>query len=178
MELRLELPDAKYRVIYADPPYAYNDQADAGAVQSGGAAHQYPTMSFDALSALDVGGIAEPDAVLCMWVPVPMAREAFSVVEAWGFSYRTEFIWDKVKHNMGHYSSVRHEKLYICGRGDCVPHGPTLHDSVQVIERTGHSEKPERFREIIDDLYPVGRRIELFARKTPPAPWEAWGNEL
>jgi N6-adenosine-specific RNA methylase IME4 len=51
-------------------------------------------------------------------------------------------------------------------------------DSVQVIERTGHSEKPERFRELIDELYPTGKRVELFARTPPPPPWEGWGNEL
>ena len=78
---------------------------------------------------------------------------------------------------LGHYNSVRHEFLLICGRGSCAPTKPTLYDSVQVIERTGHSEKPERFREIIDELYPEGRRLELFARREPPAPWERWGNE-
>ena len=178
LEQRVSLPDAKYRVISADPPWSYNDKADAGSVQSGGAAHHYPTMSIQKLCDLPVQDICEPDAVLFLWVTSPLLEDAFAVIKAWAFTYRASFVWDKVKHNMGHYNSVRHEFLLVCGRGSCAPKKPTLYDSVQVIERTGHSEKPERFREIIDEIYPTGRRIELFARKQPPAPWEGWGNEL
>ena len=100
------------------------------------------------------------------------------MIDAWGFKYRATFVWDKVKHNMGHYNSVRHEFLLICGRGSCAPTKPKLHDSVQVIERTGHSQKPEEFRAIIDQMYPLGRRVELFARRQPPQPWDSFGNEL
>lgn len=177
LEKRIALPDAKFFIVYADPPWSYNDKADAGAVQGKGAGHHYPTMSIQELCELPVEGICEPDAVLFLWVTSPLLAECFAVIKAWGFTYRACFVWDKVKHNMGHYNSVRHELLLICGRGSCAPKNPTLRDSVQVIERTGHSEKPEDFRAIIDDLYPTGRRVELFARGTPPAPWEGWGNE-
>jgi len=176
-ETRISLPDAKYRVIYADPPWNYNDKADAGAVQAGGAEKYYPVLSIKDLCALDVNGICDQDCVLFMWTTSPLLVECAPVIKAWGFRYRASFVWDKVKHNMGHYNSVRHEFLLICGRGSCAPTKPTLYDSVQVIERTGHSEKPERFRAIIDELYPEGRRLELFARREPPAPWERWGNE-
>ena len=157
LDTRLALPDAKFRLLCGDPPWPYTDKADAGSVQSQGAAHKYPTMSIEELCALDVGSLAEPDALLFLWVTSPLLEDAFPVIRAWVFRYRASFVWDKVKHNMGHYNynSVRHELLLICGRGHCVPRNPTLHDSVQVIERTGHSEKPERFREIIDELYPV-----------------------
>jgi N6-adenosine-specific RNA methylase IME4 len=113
-----------------------------------------------------------------------MLAESLRVVEAWGFKYAASFIWDKVKHNMGHYNSVRHELLLICTRGSCTPDNPKLYDSVQVIERSDkHSEKPEDFRSIIDDLYPPkanGRneRIELFPREKPPKHWDFWGNEV
>ena len=86
-------------------------------------------------------------------------------------------IWDKVKHNMGHYNSVRHEFLLVCTRGSCQPDERKLFDSVQTIERTEHSKKPEEFRQIIDTIYPYGSRIELFARR-PSEGWEAWGNEF
>jgi N6-adenosine-specific RNA methylase IME4 len=176
--VRLALPDAKFRVVYADPPWSYRDTADAGAVQSGGAAMQYPTMSIEALCDLKVRDICDEDSVLFLWVTVPLLFECQPVIAAWGFSYRTHLVWDKVKHNHGHYTSVRHECLLVCVRGSGVPDVPTQHDSVQVIERTGHSEKPERFRELIDELYPTGKRVELFARTPPPSPWEGWGNEL
>ena len=99
------------------------------------------------------------------------------LAKAWGFTYKAAFIWDKVKHNMGHYNSVRHELLLICTKGSCTPQHVKLFDSVQTIERTKHSEKPEAFREIIDTLYPHGPRIELFARKSVKG-WAAFGNQV
>jgi N6-adenosine-specific RNA methylase IME4 len=87
-------------------------------------------------------------------------------------------VWDKVKHNFGHYNSVRQELLLICTRGSCTPDVKELVDSVQTIERsTKHSEKPEEFRRIIDTLYPKGPRVELFARAKHEG-WDSWGNEV
>ena len=77
---------------------------------------------------------------------------------------------------MGHYNSVRHELLLVCTRGSCLPDVAKLFDSVQSIERTAHSAKPEEFRQIIDTVYPYGERIELFARRHV-AGWAAWGLE-
>jgi N6-adenosine-specific RNA methylase IME4 len=99
------------------------------------------------------------------------------VIRAWGFTYKAAFIWDKIKHNMGHYNSVRHELLLICTRGSCQPDVQTLFDSVQSIERTRHSAKPAEFRTIIDTIYPHGPRLELFARTTAEG-WDAHGNQV
>ena len=66
--------------------------------------------------------------------------------------------------------------MLIAGHGKSTPDVKELHDSVISIERTGHSEKPEYFRELIDKLYPSGNRIELFARKKAKG-WETWGAE-
>jgi len=128
------------------------------------------------LCALDVRGLAADDAVLFLWATSPLIEQAFTVMHAWGFTYKAMFIWDKVKHNFGHYNSVRHELLLLCTKGSCVPDEQKLFDSVQSIERTEHSTKPEEFRQIIDTLYTHGRRIELFARRQTPG-WEVWGNE-
>jgi len=178
VQQRVALPDAKVRIVYADPPWKYNDKAEAGSVQAGGALRHYPVMSIEKLCALPVRDRCEKDAVLFLWVTSPLLFECAPVIKAWGFTYRASFVWDKVAHNMGHYNSVRHEFLLICGRGDCVPDSKKLIDSVQSIERTAHSEKPEVFREIIDALYTRGKRMELFARRQPPKPWIAWGNEV
>ena len=100
------------------------------------------------------------------------------MIEAWGFEYKTSFVWDKVKHNFGYYNSVRHELLLICGRGSSTPDISRLFDSIQTIERSNnHSEKPEEFRLIIDTLYTHGRKIELFARKSIDG-WDTWGAEV
>ena len=170
------LPTAKYRVIYADPPWSYNDKCDAGSVQSGGAEKHYPSMTIAELCALPIKSIVEPDAVLFLWVTSPLLFECAPIIEAWGFKYKTSFVWDKVKHNMGHYNSVRHEFLLICTRGSCTPDVVKLFDSVQSIERTKHSAKPAEFREIIETLYPHGKRLELFARESNKG-WEVYGNQ-
>jgi N6-adenosine-specific RNA methylase IME4 len=167
--------DGIYRVIYADPPWQYNaDFMD----KYGHAKSHYSTMSIDELCDLPVADIRAEDCVLFMWTTSPKLEQAFQVIRAWGFKYKTSFVWDKVKHNFGYYNSVRHEFLLIAGRGRSTPDVKKLHDSVISIERSNkHSEKPEYFRELIDKLYPNGNRIELFARESVTG-WETWGAEL
>ena len=163
--------DKKYRVIYADPPWEYNDKQDTSKL--GGAVKYYPTMPLDEICSLPVP--AEDNAVLFLWTTSPMLEDAFKVVNAWGFKYKSSFIWDKVSHVMGHYNSVRHEFLLICVRGSCIPDVKKLFDSVVSIERTEHSKKPKEFREMIDTLYPIGERLEMFARESSDG-WDVWGN--
>lgn len=167
--------EGKYRIIYADPPWQYNDKRDGNTT---GAEDHYPTMSIQELCELPVKELADENAVLFLWVTSPMLEECFEVIKTWGFKYKTSFVWDKVKHNMGHYNSVRHELLLVCTKGSCLPDNNKLFDSVVSIERSDkHSEKPEYFREIIDTLYPYGKRIELFARKKADG-WDVWGNQI
>lgn len=176
----LELPTGQYRVLYADPPWKYGDaQAVKGdyGTGTGAATSHYPAMSLSELKALDVAGMVADNAVLFLWATCPLLEDALELCRAWGFTYKAQFVWDKVKHNMGHYNSVRHELLLVCTRGSCTPDNVKLFDSVQSIERTEHSRKPEEFRAIIDTLYPHGPRIELFRRGHAPRGWDAWGNE-
>ena len=163
--------DKKYRVIYADPPWSYNDKQDTEML--GGAVKHYPTMPLEEICVLPVP--AEKNAVLFLWTTSPMLEDSFKVINAWGFRYKSSFIWDKINHAMGHYNSVRHEFLLICVKGSCTPDVPKLYDSVVSIERTDHSRKPEEFRKIIDTLYPVGERLEMFAREASEG-WDVWGN--
>lgn len=167
--------DKKYRVIYADPPWSYNDKQDTD--YYGGAEKHYGTMPLDAIAALPIERIAEKNAVLFLWTTNPLIFDSKQIFEAWGFTYKSMFIWDKVKTGMGHYNSVRHEMLLICTRGSCTPDTPRMFDSVQSIERSSnHSEKPQEFREIIETLY-AGEKIELFARVKREG-WDVWGNEV
>lgn len=170
-----DFPTGKYRVIYADPPWDYGNTMPL--VSFGEQADHYPPMSMEDICAMDVAGIADDDAVLFLWVTSPILEESFEVVKAWGFQYKASFVWDKQKHVMGHYNSVRHELLLVCVRGSCQPDVQKLFDSVISEERTEHSRKPEVFRQIIDTIYPYGKRIELFARR-PIEGWEAYGNEI
>jgi len=146
----------KYRVIYADPPWEYGNSQHGVTTQR----DHYPCMSLDDICAIDVQSVAEDDAVLFLWATSPILREALRVVEAWGFAYKASFVWDKCQPMIGHYNMVAHELLLICTRGACRPDtNDALVNSVQQFEKTEHSRKPERFREIIDALYPHGNRI-------------------
>jgi len=166
--------DGIYRIIYADPAWQYNaDFMD----KYGHAKSHYSTMSIEELCDLPVADIRADDCVLFMWTTSPKLEQAFQVIKAWGFKYKTSFVWDKIKHNFGYYNSVRHEFLLIAGHGSSTPDVKELHDSVISIERSNkHSEKPEYFRELIDKLYTTGNKVELFARKKVEG-WDTWGSE-
>jgi N6-adenosine-specific RNA methylase IME4 len=172
-EKAVELPQNKYRIIYADPPWQYGNSMPEYFTEQ---ANHYQLMTLEDICSMKIRDITEDNAVLFLWVTSPILEDAFRVIEAWGFKYKTSFVWDKIKHNMGHYNSVRHELLLVCVKGSCTPDNLKLFDSVVSIERTEHSVKPEYFREIIDTLYTSGKRIELFARTTVEG-WEAYGNE-
>lgn len=167
------IPSGKYRVIYADPPWQYGNVMPDYATEQ---ADHYSLLTVSEIAALPIADMAEDDAVLFLWVTSPILEESFEVINAWGFKYKSSFVWDKIKHNMGHYNSVRHELLLVCTRGSCQPDVRKLFDSVQSIERTQHSVKPDEFRTIIDTIYPRGARVELFARR-PAEGWDRWGNE-
>ena len=144
----------------------------------GGAIDHYNTMSLEDIKALPVKELTEDDAVLFMWTTAPLLEEAFEVVNAWGFKYKTNIIWNKVKPNLGNYTSVRYEHLMIATKGRGTTDNTERPNSVQTIERRGrHSEKPEEFRNIIETLYTYGNKIELFSRKKVEG-WEAYGNEV
>jgi len=169
-----ESPTGKYRVIYADPPWQYGGSMNE---TYGTADKHYPTMSLEELCNMPVHEITEENAVLFIWVTSPLLEDAFKVINAWGFKYKASFVWDKVKHVMGHYNSVRHEFLLVCTKGSCVPENMKLFDSVYEEERTEHSKKPDFFREVIDTIYPSGSRIELFARRKVDG-WDTYGNQI
>ncbi len=178
-----------FRIIYADPPWDYSDRRDPKSKDY--REFYYPSMSIDEICELKIGknkkrfikDIPTKNAVLFLWVTTTILEDSFKVVNAWGFKYKTTFIWDKVRHNMGHYNSVRHEILFVCTKGSCTPDINNLFDSVVTIDRSDFpSQKPDYFRsDIIDKLYPYGFGIDLFSRKKKgelPTRWAIWGNQI
>ena len=170
-----EAPKAKVRVVYADPSWDYGAHSQPD-YQTDPRDH-YPPMTLEEICDLPVKDWVEDDAVLFLWVTSPMLRKSFEVVDAWGFEYKASFVWNKIKHNMGHYNSVRHEFLLVCTRGSCKPDVKKLINSVQSIERGKHSQKPAEFYEIIETLYTHGRKLEMFARCKREG-WEHWGHNI
>lgn len=169
----VQVKDKKYRIIYADPPWKYGNSMPLGTTEP---QDYYLLMDTHDICAMPIKDITEKDAVLFLWSTSPHLPEALEVAKAWGFTYKTTFIWDKIKHNMGHYNSVRHEILLVCTKGACTPDVKRLFDSVVSEERTEHSKKPIVFREIIETIYTYGNKIELFARETPEG-WDVFGNQ-
>jgi len=166
--------EGEYGVIYADPPWQYNN---SGLDEYGHAERHYDTMSINDVCELPVSRIAGEDCALYLWTTSPMLEDAFYVLSSWGFDYKTSYVWDKIAHNHGHYNSVRHEMLLVATRGDGTPERSKLYDSVVSIRRGKHSEKPPYFRRLLDVLYPSAEKIELFARDTEKG-WDAWGDEV
>ena len=169
-----KMPTGKYRVFLADPPWCYGN---SGLDEYGHAERHYPTMKLQEICDMPIQKITEENAVLFLWATSPLLEDAFKVINAWGFNYKTSFVWDKIKHNFGYYNSVRHELLLIATKRSCLPDNRKLIDSVQSIERTKHSKKPKEFRNIIDKLYLHGKKIELFAREEIKG-WDNFGNQI
>jgi N6-adenosine-specific RNA methylase IME4 len=173
----------KYRVIYADPPWSYTNHTPLEDGSLRRAEEAYPSMSIADLCRLPVEAHALPDAVLWLWATTPLLLQnpgPREVLEAWGFAYKTNYTWDKVLGMPGSYSYVTHETLIVATRGSGTPDIPITqhdHDSVIVERRSGqHSEKPELFRKLIQQLYPRGPYLELFGRKKVQG-WTVFGND-
>lgn len=164
--------ERKYEVLYADPPWLY----EHAKTESRRIENQYPTMSAEELAALEVP--ASEDCVLFMWATSPKLSEAFDLMAAWGFSYRTCMVWVKDRIGMGYYARQRHELLLIGVKGEPgVPEPSDRPDSVMESPRGRHSAKPEAGYEVVERMYPGRVRVELFARTSRPG-WDAWGNEV
>lgn len=162
-----------YPVIYADPPWRYEHvETESRAIEN-----QYPTMALDEIKALDLDDIALDDCVLFMWATSPKLAEAFEVLQAWGFDYRTCAVWDKQKIGMGYYFRQQHELLLVAVRGQPLTPAPANRpSSVLSFPRGEHSAKPVEVYELIEAMYPELPKLEMFCR-SPREGWGAWGNQ-
>lgn len=165
----------KYPVIYADPPWRYENAPMGGANRA--IENQYPTMSLEEICDMPVSDLAHDDAILYMWTTAPKLEESFKVINAWGFSYRTHIVWDKEKIGMGYHARSQHELLLICTRGKIPPpKAGAQPSSVHREARGKHSAKPNFYYEMIEGAYPQLGKIELFCR-SPRDGWAVWGNQ-
>lgn len=166
---------AKFPVVYADPPWRYENPPMGASNRS--IENHYPTMSLEEICAMPVRDIVTDDAILYMWATAPKLAECLQVLTAWGFDYRTNFVWVKDKIGMGYHARSQHEILLVAKRGNIPP--PAVADrvsSVVMAERGEHSAKPEVFYELIESFYPTLPKIELFCR-SPRDGWAVWGNQ-
>ena len=141
-------------------------------------------MSIDDIRNLPVRELADKNCILFMWVTFPTLREAFSVIDAWGFTYKTvAFAW--VKQNkktsslfwgMGYWTRSNAEICLLATKGKPKRQSAGVHQFIiSPIEQ--HSKKPDEARDKILALMGDLPRVELFARQKTPG-WDAWGNEI
>ena len=174
--------EKKYRIIYADPPWAYlwGKGKDGGHFAP---EKHYSTMSTDEICALDIKRIAAKNCALLMWATMPCLPDAIKVMQAWGFHYKTcAFTWIKTKKDgsplagMGSYTKANAELCLLGMRGHLKSADKTVRQVV-MHPRMGHSVKPPIVRESIVKLFGDVPRIELFARQYADG-WDCWGNEV
>ena len=172
----------KYSIIYADPPWAYRTYSKKG--QGRSAESHYPTMCIAAIKALPVGELADKDCALFLWITFPMLREAWGVMDAWGFSFKTvAFVWikqcrksDGLFTGMGYWTRANAEICILATKGQPKRVGAGVRQVIlSHIEE--HSKKPDEARERIVRLMGDLPRVELFARQSPEG-WDVWGNEV
>ena len=167
-------PTGKYAVILADPPWQYSNSGFNESAES-----QYPTMPTDEICEMAdmVREASTPETVLFLWATNPLLPDAIKVMEAWGFTYKTNMAWIKDKgRGKGWFLVSRHELLLIGTRGD-TPHPKERPESCFEADRGPvHSRKPAMAYEIIESMYD-GSKLEMFSRSKRIG-WEAYGNEL
>jgi N6-adenosine-specific RNA methylase IME4 len=181
---QLELPDKKYNIIYADPPWQYNKRNNLNTKFSGGAGAHYPLMTMEEIKAISLKQIAYPDCVLFLWTTFPYLNEQIKLFDHWGFRYRTlGFSWIKtnVKNGkpcfgVGYYAKSNCEVCLMGMQGQLKPVSNFV-SSVIISPRRKHSQKPDEVRTKIVELFGDLPRIELFAREKFEG-WDSWGNEV
>jgi N6-adenosine-specific RNA methylase IME4 len=168
----LPLPEGEFDVIYADPPWKY----DFSETTTREIENQYETMETHEIAGMKIP--AAKNSVLFLWATAPKLREALSVMQSWGFEYKTHAIWDKELIGMGYWFRGRHELLLVGTKGEFfVPEAETREASVYREKRTAHSKKPDHYYGLIEKMYPTSHYLELFARQKHNDKWTVWGNE-
>lgn len=178
----------RYQIIYADPPWLYNDRKGCNPKLGG---FKYLPMSDEKICNLPIQNIAANNCALILWATMPKLPEALQVINAWGFKYITcLFNWVKLNpKGEGIYSGLGH---WVNGNAELALFGKKILGKnktgkpnrcvknvkqIQMWPRGKHSTKPPQIREEIVRLFGDLPRIELFAREKTPG-WDVWGNEV
>ena len=180
------LPAGPFGAILADPPWRFQNATGKVAPEHR-RLHRYPTMTADRIGEMAVASIAAMPAHLYLWCPNAMLKEGLYVMWQWGFIYKTNIIWHKIRKDgrpdgrgVGFYFRNVTEMVLFGTRG-LGPRARTLAPGRRQVnfiatQKREHSRKPDELYDIIEACSP-GPRIELFARDRRPG-WEAWGDEV
>lgn len=172
-EKAASLAQAKYATIVIDPPWDWGDEGDQD--QLGRARPDYSTMTIEQLEKLDVGGLADDDCHIYLWITNRSLPKGFRLLEAWGFRYITAITWVKPHFGMGNYFRGQTEHVLFGVKGS-QPLKRKDAGTVFNADRgpAGHSSKPPAFLDLVESCSP-GPFLEMFSRSSRPG-WVAWGE--
>ena len=175
--------DKKYKTIYADPPWQFQNRTGKVAPEHK-RLNRYSTLKLEEIKALPVNEVAEERCHLYLWVPNALLPDGLAVMKAWGFEYKTNIVWEKVRKDgmpdgrgVGFYFRNVTEILLFGVKGD---HNRTLEagrSQVNIIRsmKREHSRKPDEFIRLIEECSSAPY-LELFARGVRDG-WDMWGNQ-
>ena len=167
----------KYQIIYADPPWEVKRGPDWGSNEASRIL-TYPTMKIADIIKLPIQYLSDENCKLFLWGINKYLPETFEVMRRWGFKYSTMLVWCKNPNGigLGGTFSLTTEYLLFGVKGRLG--ASKRHDTTWWLEKRGkHSQKPNKFREIINKTFPNDNKIELFARQKTEG-WDVWGNEV
>ncbi len=175
--------DKKYKTIYADPPWQFQNRTGKVAPEHKRLT-RYTTMSLDEIMALPVADAADDKSHLYLWVPNALLPDGLKVMEAWGFEYKSNLVWEKVRKDGGpdgrgvgfYFRNVTELLLFgIRGKDNrTLAPGRSQVNLIRSIKRE-HSRKPDEFVDLIERCSP-GPYLEMFARGNREG-WDMWGNQ-
>ena len=160
-----------FGVIYVDPPWLYDNQATRAAT-----GNHYAGLTVADLCALPVRELAAPDAHLHLWTTNGFLFECPKLFDAWGFEFKSSFVWVKTQLGIGNYWRNSHELLLTAVRGTATRFADKRLKSWLECSRGRHSSKPDQVREFIERASPAPR-LELFGRRRVDG-WTVWGDEV
>lgn len=183
VELLEHLGGKRFRTILADPPWQFQNRTGKMAPEHK-RLNRYGTMELDEILSLPVRALAEDTAHLYLWVPNALLPEGLKVMEAWGFKYKSNLIWHKVRKDGGpdgrgvgfYFRNVTELVLFgVRGKNARTLAPGRRQVNFLATQKREHSRKPDEMYEIIESCSP-GPYLELFARGVRTN-WSVWGNE-
>jgi N6-adenosine-specific RNA methylase IME4 len=173
----------KFGTVLADPPWRFQNRTGKVAPEHGRLS-RYGTMSLEDICALPVADISTEPAHLYLWVPNALLPEGLAVLAAWGFQYKSNIVWHKIRKDggpdgrgVGFYFRNTTELLLFGTRGKNARTLAPGRRQVNIVrtQKREHSRKPDELYEIIESCS-RGPFIEMFARGSR-AGWTTWGNQ-
>lgn len=173
----------QFSTILADPPWQFQNRTGKMAPEHKRLS-RYSTLSLDDIKAIPVASVAGTASHLYLWVPNALLAEGLAVLEAWGFTYKSNLVWHKIRKDGGpdgrgvgfYFRNVTELVLFgVRGSMRTLPPGRRQVNFLATQKRE-HSRKPDEFYDIVESCSP-GPYLELFARHRREG-WENWGNEV